>query len=173
MKRKEFIEVAGLAAIVASLIFVGLQLRQSEDIGVAEGYAAYFSHRLETSNSIKEHIEIWAKGVAGEKLNEDESAVFAILVNQVNESAIQGFLYTKEVAGIQEAQILAQDFAIFLYLNPGARVVWNEREGALAAIRSPLTGETEGHPWTTTVRSYLAELDRRQPQIDVQPFVTW
>ena len=173
MKRRELIEIAGLAAIAASLVFVGLQLRQTEDIGVAEGYAAFFSHRLEASNSIKEHVETWMKGVAGEKLNATESAIFAILVNQVNKSAVQGFLYTNKVAGIEEAKILAQDFAVFLYLNPGVRIVWDEREDALAAIRGPITGKTEGHPWTTSVRSYLAELDRQQPQIDEQPFVAW
>lgn len=41
-KVKEVAELVGLAAIVASLIFVGLQLKQSQDIALATQYRAGF-----------------------------------------------------------------------------------------------------------------------------------
>lgn len=173
MNKKELAETVGLVAIVASLVFVGLQLRQAENIGLAEGYSAIFANRLEASNSIKEHADLWRKGAAGEKLNESEAAIFAVLLNQVNESAVQGFVYAKTVAGMDEAQTFAQDFAIFLYLNPGARAIWNEREDSLAALRRPLTRSAVDHPWTVAVRNHLAELDRVKPQIDETSFVDW
>lgn len=74
MSWKEIAEYTGLAAIVASLIFVGLEPRQSQNIGLAEGYSAIFAARLEASKSIKEHVVLWRQGTAGEDLNESDAA---------------------------------------------------------------------------------------------------
>lgn len=128
MNRKDIAEIIGLVAIVASLVFVGIQLRQTQNIAMAEGYSNLFSTRIEVANSVKEDVDIWRKGAAGEELDETESPIFAILVNQINEAAVQGFLHAQQVASADEAQFGARDFAGFLYQNPGARTVWNKRE---------------------------------------------
>jgi len=121
-----------------------------------------------------EHSGLWRKGAAGENLNESEAAIFAILINQVNEAAVQAYLYKERVAGIGEALIDARDFACFFYQNPGARVVWNEREDKLAAVRRQLANDPEyENPWTAKVRSYLGQLDQSQLQIDQKSFVDW
>lgn len=174
MNRKEIAEFIGLGAIVASLVFVGLELRQSQNIGLAEGYSAIFTARREASNSIKEHVDLWRRGTTGEELNERDAAIFAILLNQLNEAAAQAYLYKERVAGTDVAQIDAQDFAGFLYHNPGARSVWNEREEDLGAVRRLLVNDsTYDNAWTVAVRSYLDELDQGQLQIDQKPFVDW
>ena len=53
---KDIAELVGIAAIVASLIFVGLQMKQSQEIAVAETYqqeiaAAYASGELASLNA--------------------------------------------------------------------------------------------------------------------------
>ena len=104
ISRKEIAELIGVAAIVASLIFVGMQMRQAQDIAMAEGYSSVFATRIEVNNNIKEHVDIWKKGVAAEELQEEESAVFALLVTQVNENAIQAHLQALLVEGDDETQ---------------------------------------------------------------------
>lgn len=164
----------GLAAIVASLVFVGLELRQSQNIGLAEGYSAIFAARLEASNSIKEHVDLWTKGTAGEELRNSDAAIFGILLNQLNEAAVQAYSYKERVAGAEEAQIDAQDFAGFLYHNPGARAVWNQREENLDAVRRQLVNDSAyENAWTVAGRSYLEELDQNQLRIDQRSFVDW
>lgn len=174
LDRKELAEIIGVIAIVASLLFVGLEVRQTQNIALAEGFSAVFTKRLEVGNSIKEHIALWRKGIAGEELDDSEAAIFAVLVNQLNESAAEEFLYNSQVAGPAQAQIGAQDFAGFLYSNPSARDIWNRREDHLAEIRDLLSDDPQSvHPWTGSVRNYLARLDELGPQFEKTAFVDW
>jgi len=78
------------------------------------------------------------------------------------------------VAGLEDAQLDAQDFAGFLYQNPGARAIWNKREDNLATIRKVLRSDAmPDDSWTDTVRNYLAELDQSKPSIAQKSFVSW
>jgi len=61
-------ELIGVGAVVASLIFVGLQMRQSQDIAMAENIFSGNSDRLAMNLAITENPEIWVKGNAGEIL---------------------------------------------------------------------------------------------------------
>ena len=174
LDRKEVVELIGLAAIVASLIFVGIQLRQSQNIAMAEGYSMHFATRIDVSDSIKEHSDIWRRGAAGEELQASEMEIFSILVYQLNQSAIQAFLHAWQVYGEEEARFTARDFAAFLYQNPGARAVWHAREDNLLAYRLLLDDRavTEDD-WTEIIKAYLAELDRLNPDVVDDVFVDW
>ena len=73
---KKFAELIGIAAIVASLIFVGVELRQSREIAMNEigfvALAAYF----ETRDTENDHAEVWTKGNLGEELDRYEMAIY-------------------------------------------------------------------------------------------------
>lgn len=173
MNRKDMAEAIGLVAIVASLVFVGLQLRQTQDIGLAEGYSMAISNWTEVASEITENVDIWRRGVAGQDLDENEATIFANLVTQVNHTSILGFLHSQQVAGMDQAKLFAQDFAGFLYRNPGARSIWERQEENLATFRKLLDSDYQDHPWTRTVRDYLAELDRQAPDIEDGIYVDW
>lgn len=73
-EKKDIVEFVGAVAILASLVFVGVQLQQSQNIAVAEGFATIFSTQIEVGNGIKEHVDIWRRGTSDGELTEDESA---------------------------------------------------------------------------------------------------
>ena len=52
---KDFAELIGIASIVASLIFVGLQMQQAEDIALAELNASSISDNVDLASLINEH----------------------------------------------------------------------------------------------------------------------
>jgi hypothetical protein len=52
---KDIAELIGIVAIVASLVFVGLQLKQSQDIAIAGQYAERASESTETWTFVAEH----------------------------------------------------------------------------------------------------------------------
>jgi hypothetical protein len=173
MNRKDIAELVGLAAIVASLVFVGIQMRQAQDIAMAEGYSSLFATRIEVANNIKDHVDVWKRGTAGEELQETDFATFAILVNQVNENAVQAYIHALMVEGSYSAEFAARDFAGFLYHNPGARNVWEDREEYLQINREALHGESAPESWPQAISAYLSELDSIQPPNDRSPFVDW
>ena len=58
--RKDFVEIIGTAAIVASLIFVGLQMRQAQNIAIAEqhqnrgiSFREFFTSLLEDESVVR------------------------------------------------------------------------------------------------------------------------
>jgi hypothetical protein len=74
-KLQDFLQIAGLAAIVGSLIFVGLQVKQSQDIAVAGQYQA----RLEsTAENFRAYLQsdaamrVWGNSIAKDIQSSDQ-----------------------------------------------------------------------------------------------------
>ncbi len=80
---KDVLELIGIAAIVASLIFVGLQLKQSQDIALNELSASILASRVETNSSISDHSDVWAKGNSGADLDGGETAGYWQMLHSV------------------------------------------------------------------------------------------
>ena len=76
---REIAELIGIAAIVASLIFVGIQLRQDEQIAQAERLATQQILDLEITRFIDERAEVWRKGLAGEEQSENDQISFEMI----------------------------------------------------------------------------------------------
>lgn len=78
MKFREWNEIAeliGIAAIVASLIFVGLQMKQSREIAIADIYqqrTALLLQNFSFAVPTETEFEAWMKDRAGEPLDPDE-----------------------------------------------------------------------------------------------------
>lgn len=79
-KFNEVAELVGIVAIVASLIFVGLEMRQSQKIALAEIEAAYASASIEMASLISDNSEVWAIGIADEELDDSDAAVFESII---------------------------------------------------------------------------------------------
>ena len=62
---RESVELVGIAAIVASLVFVGMQVRQDQDIAVAQLLMEATARRIELSQLMSENREAWEKGLRG------------------------------------------------------------------------------------------------------------
>ena len=73
---KDAAELVGIAAIVASLIFVGLQMRQSGAIARSQMYGNDLANSLSTYNAIAEHPDIWVRGKRGDELDPANAEVF-------------------------------------------------------------------------------------------------
>ena len=76
-KFNEVAELVGIVALVASLVFVGLQMQQSHRIALSEHHLQYVANIIAATDAIAEHPDIWARGNAGEDLEPQELAVFA------------------------------------------------------------------------------------------------
>ena len=131
-------ELLGIVAIVGSLIFVGLQMRQTGRIALAENNAFYLSATIDMLSLLNDHPETWVRGNTGGELGEADAAVFENLVIAVNDRVFFGYQQLLNLDNDEEAESELHDFAIFLFQNPGARRVWAMREANLAKHRSIL-----------------------------------
>jgi len=78
MNWKDIVEVVGISAIVASLIFVGLQMKQSQEIALSQAFQLRSDTSIEVLLSTTDnpaYISGTRKGRAGEPLSEDEKGV--------------------------------------------------------------------------------------------------
>lgn len=64
---KHVAEAIGVAAIIASLIFVGLQIRQEDDIARLELIDKSTDQQCELQEWIAENADLWIRGCAGSR----------------------------------------------------------------------------------------------------------
>ncbi len=161
-KWREFAELVGMAAIVASLIFVGLELRQSHVIATNEIRLATASANFEARNAVNEHAEIWDRGVAGESLEKPDQRVFNNLVDNYYRTAFWNW-YTRNEIGVP-ANRAVRTFALFLHRRPGAMRAWKaeieERRKYDHQVDTDVRrGYTEPYEFPALVEAELDRLD--------------
>jgi hypothetical protein len=132
---KVIAESIGILSIVLSLVFVGLQLQQSQVIALNEIENQYLENRIEANGQINDHVNIWVRGLAADKLSVEDAAIFVNLLNNINDITFFTALNRFTLGSIADARIGIDDFAIFLAQNPGARRAWEAREVRLAQGR--------------------------------------
>jgi hypothetical protein len=117
---KSIAEFVGIAAIVASLIFVGLQLRQDRQLALAENAADFDDTMIEYANVIRENREVWLRGLDGAELSPQDQVVFESLgfaVWQKFSGLYDRDRYLYQASGTSVARQLAGEMHIF----PGLR----------------------------------------------------
>ena len=159
-KFNEIAELVGIVAIVASLIFVGLELRQSHSIAKAEVMANYLANSTEKNSAIIAEPDIWARGNAGEELTPAEQAVFEFQVLNEQDRAWFAVEQYKLIGYNEWLEAETAEMAMFLHKNPGARRVWLAREDERAKYFS-VALNTDGNidDWGQQVKSYLEVYD--------------
>jgi len=121
---KDVAELVGIAAIVGSLLFVGIQLRQDQAIAFAEINQSAVESYISIDVFIAEHAGVLVRSNAGEQLTDEEAKIINRIVHSLHikfrlESAMRKSMGSS-------GEMAARLFAMFLYNNPGANRVWLE-----------------------------------------------
>ena len=80
---KDAAELMGIAAIVASLVFVGLELQQGQRIAQADRQFQQIERELQLTNLIADHSELIVKMNSSQQLTERELVVADRLVQSI------------------------------------------------------------------------------------------
>lgn len=129
---KEGVELVGILAIVASLVFVGLQLQQEHAIANAELQNEMISAQVALNDQVIANAAVLVKANNGESLTEEEQVILNELIDSQWAS---GFFGYRRWQFVEHPAVLSpmRAFANFLYENPGALEVWemtpNFRQG--------------------------------------------
>jgi len=159
---KDIAEFVGFTAIVASLIFVGLQLKQSQEIAIAETFLSILSSQIEATTSINENAEIWAKANSGAELSAAEYVVFTNIVATLDSVARISRGQLNRLGHESAATGQLNNLAIFLHRNPVARQVWAQHTEIYNRKRNLLAGNALTRQTTDIVLNRLEQLDQAQ-----------
>lgn len=78
-KLNDWLQVIGLFGVIASLIFVGIQVRQTQVIAEGESAMLSIEPTIAARRLLIDNIDVWIKGCAGESMSASEQAAFAQL----------------------------------------------------------------------------------------------
>ncbi len=153
-------EFVGILAVVLSLMFVGLQMRQTNDVAYMELDTTMVGIAVDTAELIATNSEIWVKGNAGEELDASETAVYTEMIAVLSTRWVVAESHASQLGRGEIADLIRHDWAAFLHRNPGARRVWLSREEKLIGYRQLLApGSDDFSSWRDAIQSDLAILD--------------
>jgi hypothetical protein len=117
---RDWIERIGIVAIIGSLIFVGLQMRQDHQLARAQNSADFDDTMIEYARVINANREIWKMGLEGEELSPVDQITFEAVAYTVWQKFFG--LYTRTgLLGYRPASEVAKQLAGELYIFPGLR----------------------------------------------------
>lgn len=161
-KLHDWLQIVGLVAVVGSLIFVGLQLKQAEDIALAEAVESTATRGIELRALIASHTDTWQKACRGQELNKSEKLIAANIYFSYLQSNFNTWVRyeTTGIGGIN-SRYLIDAYAANLHRYPGFRQIalsfadWSE-----VAVRwdDRLVDE-----YRSAVRQRVAELEQAEP----------
>jgi len=130
---RDVVEIIGVISIVISLFFVGLQMRQEQNLFQSGNAISVLETLIERNNSVIANSELWVAGNRGDDLSVADFVSYERMINSYNEVTFQTFL-SAQVSGASPGGGLPAiaEFADFLATNPGAFKVWNDRENRIS-----------------------------------------
>jgi hypothetical protein len=165
---KEIAEIVAVVSIVASLTFVGLQLRQDKEIAAAQVYVESDGLVFELSRMVNENRDVWIRGLNGEELSELDEVTFQTIAAAVYQRH-RGIASRVTRLGTGTEGNRAKRYAYILYQHPSLRRVFMDRvkfHDMRFAANSSISGAVEGRNlFDQTVLDSLAELDRLAPPL--------
>ena len=161
---KTVAELIGIAAIVASLIFVGLQLRQDQEIAVSQIYADLDDTRIEWARLVNENNDVWIRGLRGDDLDEREFLQFESVASAWYHMGNGRYIRSRRIS-LTSPENVAERTAYFLYGNDGLRNWWNARN----AYGLEINGRVP--PFSTAVDQILSELENgERPYVERESY---
>ena len=172
---KTIAEAIGIAAIVVSLVFVGIQLQQDRLLAQVSSFGSTIESANALAELVQSHSQLWVRGLNGEELTEAELAVFMSMIRAV-ESRYMNFFIRWQAAGVEslDPETHIRIFAYYIYMYPGLRTVFNDAI-EMGEHRSNVFGQpTRGVPLYEMASPYLKQLDEAAPELPlIKTYVVW
>ena len=170
---KDIAELVGIAAIVASLVFVGMQMRQDQEIAIVETRSDVTATKIGLADSLKGNGGIWQKGLDGAPLTGAERIEFLALAKVVESQLFMESVRFSRL-GPANPDGPAREYAYALYSHPGLRLA-REKNRDYSRERDEAFGVPNGRSkFDESVDDFLAKLDSEKPPIsDEKNYVFW
>lgn len=158
---KGIAEVIGISAIVGSLIFVGLQIRQEQNVAVSQIYQTTLAAEVEIHIAMAEHAEVLIKARNVDELSDDERLAVEELIDMWSARA---FFETASALRIDDGNWSGpiNAFAFMLYDIPGLQQLWLERVSRKEHFYTRFNQGAAFIRFNNQVRQKLEKMQERQ-----------
>ena len=165
-KLHDWIQITGVFAVVASLVFVGLEVRQSSEAANDEAIIGDLQTIIGVEELVTANPDIWLRGCQGETLSPSDQMVYTHIHHSYE--FLNFMRWLRGVKGVDSGSIeLAIDnFAMNLYRNPGIRQEWDRH----ANMRRHIADEVDLHQWRKLVEARVAEYPSFEPEPIDDPY---
>ncbi len=107
---------------MASLIFVGLQLKQSEEIALSDLGESSVTWGIELSSLISDHAEVWQKACMGEELSPPERVIAGNIYWRYSQGNLNSWVRMETTnVGNYDSSFITNSFAANIHRYPGFR----------------------------------------------------
>jgi len=172
-KLNDWMQVIGFFALVASLIFVGLQIRQDQEIAIVEAMSHRFENAEALTNLVDENPAIWTRGLDGEELSTEDFAIFSAITKVVEEHYRQMYIRFLRI-GPFLPEVAARDYAYVLYHRPTLRRLFEARSEFTSSRDKAFGLDPGGRQFESIVDTMLKDLDDRDVPTTVKSlYVVW
>ena len=122
---KDIAELIGIAAIVASLLFVGLQMRQEQAIASSQLWSERNQVRAELASMIYANPQVWTDGLDGTEQSESDAVRFEAMAYLYFQK--ESAQYGQRNLGISPSpeHLIAKKLATMISSHPGLRAAWS------------------------------------------------
>ncbi len=120
---KDIAELVGIAAVVVSLIFVGMQIRQEQNIASTQAFFEWDDTQIEWARLVSENKDIWVRGLKNEELSESDVAAFNVIASAFFDKEGSRYRGGMLTSGTAESGLIQKN-ADIIYSYPGLSAAW-------------------------------------------------
>lgn len=175
-KLNDWMQVLGIFALVVSLIFVGLQMRQDRVLAAVESTRSRSDLVSGLTEMVSDNRELWVSALNGDELSAADQATFEAMI----ESA-ESFFFALWVRASGNDEVLQGSpnapvgtYAFALYVHKGLRHSWERQIDYWRVRDAALDTEDPGAVFRNLVGAELKKLDEAAPKLpDEKRYIFW
>ena len=161
-------ELVGLAGIIGSLVFVGMQLQQDRELARVADYNGFSEVNIGLAGLIAENRDVWIHGLDGDELSLSDQMVFENIARILYRRQMLASFRTRVLRGRGTQEVIDQ-YAFYMYLYPGLKSAF-EKHAEHSRLRNAAFGREEAG-FRTRIRSTLIDLETRSPALPPRDYV--
>lgn len=115
----DWLQLVGLFGIMASLFFVGIQVRQTQAIGEGESATNFIAITVAAREMLASQTDVWVKGCLGEEMSVADEAAYAQLYRTYAQTSYLAWLAARNGILDLDPGSLTKAYAANIHRYPG------------------------------------------------------
>ena len=151
---------------MASLVFVGVQLQQDQEIAEAQIHLGATANVAAITQSIADNQSVWRRGLVGEDLTPDERATFNAIARAIYQRHFG--LYNRGLRlNLAPPEVVVRRFAFFAYQYKGLRQYLATKFAEDESLRDIYnrSGGRDAKDFNQQLADEIKRLDELQPNV--------